>query len=117
MEIFKEFRFEAAHRLPNVARSHKCWQLHGHSYRFVVTVEGPVDPKTGMVIDYKDISKVVKREVIDVLDHQYLNDIQGLENPTSEVLSMWIWHRIKELPLKEVRVFETSTAGATYRGQ
>lgn len=116
MRVFKEFRFEAAHRLPNVPSGHKCHRLHGHSYRVVVTCEGPVDPMTGMVVDYAEISRLFDSEVFDKLDHQYLNDIKGLENSTSEVLAQWIWHRLSKLPLYEVTVHETATAGATYTG-
>lgn len=117
IEIFKEFTFDAAHRLPGVPSGHKCSRLHGHTYRLIVTLEGPVDPKTGMVTDFKNINVVVKENVIDKLDHFYLNEVSGLENPTCEVLAMWIWHRIKSLPLKEIKVYETPTCGAVYRGQ
>ncbi|GAA2961397.1 6-carboxytetrahydropterin synthase QueD [Actinokineospora diospyrosa] len=116
MEIFREFTFEAAHRLPNVPEGHKCARLHGHSYRVVVTVSGPVDPTAGWVMDFGDLKAVVK-PVIEELDHYYLNEIPGLENPTSEVLAEWLWARLAgDLPLSEITVRETCTSGCTYRG-
>ena len=90
MEIYKEFGFESAHRLPNVPADHKCSRLHGHSYRVSVHVEGPARRRPGWVCDFAEISEActpVRAE----LDHRYLNEIRGLENPTSEVLARWIW--------------------------
>lgn len=118
MEIFREFTFEAAHRLPNVPEGHKCSRLHGHSYRVIVHVEAPVDPETGWVMDFGDLKKAFK-PLEARLDHYYLNDIEGLENPTSEVLARWIWERLKPtLPvLSALTVRETCTSGCTYRGE
>jgi 6-pyruvoyltetrahydropterin/6-carboxytetrahydropterin synthase len=115
-EIFKEFTFEAAHRLPNVPPDHKCARLHGHSFRVIVHIEGPVDV-TGWVRDFADITCAMK-PVLDRLDHYYLNDVEGLDNPTSEILTRWIWERLSpSLPeLSQVVVNETCTSGATYRG-
>ncbi|HEX6779115.1 MAG TPA: 6-carboxytetrahydropterin synthase QueD, partial [Ktedonobacterales bacterium] len=90
MEIFKEFTFEAAHRLPNVPPGHKCARLHGHSFRVEVHVRGPVDPETGWVMDFGDIKETFQ-PYYDQLDHNYLNEIAGLSNPTSEHLARWIW--------------------------
>ena len=117
MQLFKEFTFEAAHRLPNVPPGHKCARLHGHSFEITVHVEGDVDPEFGWVIDFSDIKAAVK-PVINRLDHYYLNDIEGLENPTSENLAMWIWDEVKEaLPIvSAVQVKETCTSGCIYRG-
>lgn len=117
MEIFREFNFEAAHRLPHVPEGHKCSRLHGHSYRFTIHVAGPVHENLGWVMDFGDIKKVVK-PIVDDLDHYYLNEIAGLENPTSEVLAQWIWNRIQpNLPeITQVTVRETCTSGCTYRG-
>jgi 6-pyruvoyltetrahydropterin/6-carboxytetrahydropterin synthase len=116
MELFKEFGFESAHRLPNVPDDHKCARVHGHSFRVRVTVEGEVDERLGWVMDFADI-KAACNSVRDRLDHRYLNEIEGLENPTSEVLAMWIWGRLADtLPLKSVEVRETCTAGCVYRG-
>jgi 6-pyruvoyltetrahydropterin/6-carboxytetrahydropterin synthase len=117
MEIFREFTFEAAHRLPFVPDGHKCARLHGHSYRFEVHVRGDVGADTGWVMDFGDISKAV-RPVVDELDHRYLNELPGLENPTSEVLACWIWRRLADrLPLSALVVRETCTSGCVYRGE
>lgn len=118
MEIFKEFTFEAAHRLPNVPQDHKCARLHGHSYQVAVHVEGDVDAKAGWVMDFADISSAMK-PVLARLDHYYLNEIDGLENPTSEVVARWIWERVsRTLPgLSQIVVRETCTSGCAYRGE
>src|SRR6266511_637940 len=96
MEIFKEFTFEAAHRLPNVAPGHKCARLHGHSYRVEVHVAGEVEPGAGWIMDFADI-KAAFQPLHDQLDHYYLNEVSGLENPTSENLARWIWHRLADV--------------------
>lgn len=117
MEIFKEFTFEAAHRLPNLPPEHKCSRLHGHSFRVRVCVSGAVDARTGWVMDFGDI-KALCKPVIDELDHRYLNEIPGLENPTSERIAVWLWDRIRPLlpQLSAVEVRETCTAGCRYTG-
>ena len=117
MELFADFSFEAAHRLPNVAPDHKCARLHGHSFRVRVTVTGPVDPAMGWVIDFADVKNAFA-PLLARLDHYYLNEIEGLENPTSEVLAVWIWDRLRaSLPmLSAVEVRETCTVGCVYRG-
>jgi 6-pyruvoyltetrahydropterin/6-carboxytetrahydropterin synthase len=116
MQVFREFTFEAAHRLPYVPDGHKCGRLHGHSFRIEVRVEGDVDPATGMVIDFADI-KSAFAPLHDQLDHHYLNDVDGLCNPTSEHLARWIWDRLQgSLPLTEVVVRETCNSGVAYRG-
>ena len=118
MEIFKEFTFEAAHRLPNVPEGHKCARLHGHSFHVAVHITGVVDDHTGWVRDFADISCAMV-PLLDVLDHNYLNDVEGLENPTSELLARWIWERLsRPLPeLSEVVVQETCNSGCVYRGE
>ncbi len=117
MEVFKEFGFEAAHRLPHVPPEHKCARLHGHSFRVSVHVDGPVGKTSGWVCDFADISAAVAG-ARQQLDHHYLNDIDGLENPTSERIAEWIWQRIVgSLPgLSRVVVRETCTSGCDYRG-
>lgn len=116
MEIFKTFTFEAAHRLPHVPAGHKCGRLHGHSYRVEIHITGPVNPDTGWVVDFAEIS-AAWRPLDDTLDHRYLNDIPGLDNPTSENVAAWIWDRLADsLPLAAVTVRETCTSGCTYRG-
>jgi 6-pyruvoyltetrahydropterin/6-carboxytetrahydropterin synthase len=117
MEIFREFTFEAAHRLPHLPDGHKCRRLHGHSYRVEVHVGGPVDPATGMVMDFAEI-KAAFAPVHEQLDHYYLNEVEGLENPTSENLARWIWVRLAAaLPLTRVVVRETCTSGVAYTGE
>lgn len=117
MEIWKEFGFEAAHRLPHVPPGHKCARLHGHSFRVEVRVAGPLREPEGWVMDFADLT-AAWRPIHDTLDHHYLNEIPGLENPTSEVLARWIWDRLAPtLPgLASVVVRETCTTGCVYRG-
>lgn len=117
MEIFKEFTFEAAHRLPHVPAGHKCSRLHGHSYRVEVHVRGPVDPTLGWVVDFADLRDAFE-PLRARLDHYYLNEIEGLDNPTSERLARWIWDRLQPSlpPLSKVVVRETCTSGCVYDG-
>ncbi|GGG56918.1 6-carboxy-5,6,7,8-tetrahydropterin synthase [Pseudohongiella nitratireducens] len=117
MEIFKEFSFEAAHRLPNVPEDHKCARLHGHSFQIRLSVSGPVGEVSGWVMDFGDIKQAFK-PILNQLDHYYLNDIEGLENPTSENIARWIWDKLKPtLPeLSEIQIRETCTSGCVYRG-
>ncbi|MBB3046021.1 6-pyruvoyltetrahydropterin/6-carboxytetrahydropterin synthase [Litorivivens lipolytica] len=117
MDVFKEFTFEAAHRLPNVPVGHKCSRLHGHSFHVRLTISGDLDPTRGWIMDFSDI-KAVFKPVYDRLDHHYLNDIPGLENPTSENLAIWIWNEVKPLlpQLSAVEIRETCTSGCVYRG-
>jgi 6-pyruvoyltetrahydropterin/6-carboxytetrahydropterin synthase len=118
MDIFKEFTFESAHFLPNVPTGHKCGRLHGHSFRCEVHVTGVVDPHTGWILDFADI-KAAFSPLHDQLDHRLLNEIEGLANPTSEVLVRWIWLHLKpRLPgLSRVVVRETCTSGCIYDGR
>ena len=118
MDVFKEFTFEAAHRLPNVSPGHKCGRLHGHSFKAELHVRGPTDPTSGWVMDFADIKKAFA-PLYDVLDHNYLNEVEGLSNPTSENLARWIWRRIRPtLPtLCKVVVRETCTSGCVYCGE
>lgn len=117
MEIYREFTFESAHRLPNVPDGHKCARLHGHSYRVQVHVAGPVGERSGWVMDFGDV-KAAFQPLLLQLDHYYLNEIEGLSNPTSETLAAWIWQRLApDLPgLSRVVVRETCTSGCTYTG-
>lgn len=118
IEIFKDFTFEAAHRLPNVPSDHKCSRLHGHSYQVTVHVVGDVDERAGWVMDFADV-KYAMKPVLAELDHYYLNEIEGLDNPTSEVLARWIWDRLEKslMGLAQITVRETCTSGCTYRGE
>lgn len=117
MELRKSFQFEAAHLLPHLPTDHKCRRLHGHSFKVEIVIVGECDPKLGWLMDYADI-KAAFKPLWEQLDHRYLNEVSGLENPTSENVAVWIWERLKPgLPmLKEVVVAETCTAQAVYRG-
>lgn len=118
MNIFRVFTIEAAHRLPNVPAGHKCARLHGHSFRIELHVSGEVDPVTGWVMDFAEV-KAAFQPIYDRLDHHYLNEIEGLENPTSENLARWVWRQTKPvLPLlAKVVIHETCTSGCEYRGE
>ncbi len=117
VRLVKEYRFEAAHRLTRVSDEHPCGRMHGHSYRVELALEGPVDPKVGWLIDFGEIDAAwqpVKKK----LDHGMLNDLPGLDNPTSENLTRWIWDELAEtLPmLRRVTLWETSDARCEYEG-
>ncbi|UVK76871.1 MAG: 6-carboxy-5,6,7,8-tetrahydropterin synthase [Sodalis sp. Fse] len=116
--LFKDFTFESAHRLHYVPLGHKCGRLHGHSFLVRIEINGEVDPHTGWIIDFADLETVCQ-SLLNQLDHHYLNDIPGLENPTSEMLAHWIWQKLKpQLPqLSGVTIKETCTTGCVYRGQ
>ncbi len=118
MELRKTFQIEAAHRLPNVPTGHKCARLHGHSWRIEVAIEGPIGNDTGWVMDYADL-KAAFQPIHDRIDHNDLNEIPGLENPTSERLAVWLWNELKpRLPLLiELVIAETCTSRCVYRGQ
>jgi 6-pyruvoyltetrahydropterin/6-carboxytetrahydropterin synthase len=118
LEIFKEFTFEAAHRLPNVPAGHKCSRLHGHSYRVELHVRGPIGERSGWLMDFSDL-KIAFEPLLAKLDHYYLNEVEGLENPTSENLARWIWRRLRpSLPqLNRIVVRETCTSGCIYQGE
>ena len=118
MKITQAFTFEAAHRLPRVPETHRCFRMHGHSYRVELCLEGPVDPVTGFVVDFFDVEAAFG-PLLRRLDHHCLNDIEGLENPTAETIAVWIWDRVKpDLPqVAVVRVFETPQCWAEYDGR
>jgi 6-pyruvoyltetrahydropterin/6-carboxytetrahydropterin synthase len=118
MEIFKEFSIEAAHRLPNVPPGHKCGRLHGHSFRIQIHVQGPLESHLGWVVDFADIKSAFE-SVEDRIDHRYLNEIEGLENPTCENLARWLWRKLRpHLPaLSKIVVRETCTSGCIYSGE
>ncbi|MDR3467117.1 MAG: 6-carboxytetrahydropterin synthase QueD [Xanthobacteraceae bacterium] len=118
MKISQAFRFEAAHRLPHVPPTHRCHRLHGHSYRVELIVDGPVDPRSGFVVDFFDLEAAFG-PLLTMLDHQCLNEVAGLENPTAENIAVWIWDRIKPGlgGLSAVRVYETADCWAEYDGR
>jgi 6-pyruvoyltetrahydropterin/6-carboxytetrahydropterin synthase len=110
VRLAKRFRFDAAHFLPHVPEGHRCRRLHGHSFEIEVEIEGPMDPERGWVMDYGDLAAAVRPHV-EAVDHQLLNAVPGLENPTSEVIVHWFWERlVARIPaLHRVTVFETCT--------
>ncbi len=116
-QLTKVFYFEAAQTLPKVPAGHKCGQLHGHSFKVEISVEGEVNPETGWVYDHAVISRAM-RPLLERLDHAFLNDIPGLENPTIELMAVWFWERLaKDCPgLSEIVIHETPTARCAYRG-
>jgi len=118
MELRRTFQFEAAHLLPKLPATHKCRRLHGHSFQAESVVAGECDPQLGWLMDYADITEAFK-PLWEQLDHRYLNEIPGLENPTSENIAVWIWERLKPVlpPLSEVIIAETCMARCVYRGQ
>lgn len=118
MWLFKEFTFDAAHFLPHVPPGHKCREMHGHTYRLRVWIEGPLNPKLGWVMDFADLKAVVK-PVIEQLDHKCMNNIPGLENPTCEEIAVWIWNQLKTpLPkMARIELHETPTSGVIYEGK
>jgi 6-pyruvoyltetrahydropterin/6-carboxytetrahydropterin synthase len=115
LRVRRRFGFEAAHLLPR--HPGKCRNLHGHAYELEVTVDLPVEPASGMAIDFSELKKIVHAEVIDRLDHGYVNDL--MENPTAEKMAVWIWGRLQPvLPgLAEVELHETRDCSVVYRGE
>ncbi len=117
VRLVRGFSFDAAHRLPRVPQGHKCGRVHGHGFRVELVCEGEIDEETGWLIDFAEIKRAFA-PFLEQLDHRYLNDIEGLENPTAENLARWIWTRVKpKLPvLTKVNVAETDNARCEYRG-
>jgi 6-pyruvoyltetrahydropterin/6-carboxytetrahydropterin synthase len=117
IELVKDFRFEAAHYLPNVPEGHKCRRMHGHSFRGEIAVRGRVDPVTGWLVDFADLKRLVD-PIVSRLDHYVLNEVEGLENPTSERVAVWIWEQlIGRLPqLHRITIEETCSSRCHYFG-
>ena len=118
MDISRVFTVEAAHQLPNVPRGHKCGRLHGHSFKIEIYVSGPVGAETGWITDFADLQKIFQ-PIYDKLDHSYLNEIEGLQNPTCENLVRWIWASLKPLlpHLSRIAVHETPQTSCVYAGE
>ena len=117
MTIFKQFTFDSAHFLPMVPDTHKCKQIHGHTYKLTIFIDGPLDTVSGWVADFADVKRIVAA-IVDKVDHKLLNNVEGLENPTCELLAVWLWEKIKTLipMLKRIELYETPTSGVTYEG-
>ena len=118
LELVKEFRFEAAHQLPKVPPGHRCSRMHGHSFRVELTLVGAMDPETGWFIDFGVLDELVQ-PIVQRLDHHLLNEIEGLANPTSEVIAVWLWKHLRPMlpQLTAVTLWETPDARCTYRGE
>ena len=117
MLVYKTFNVESARSLPNLSVGHPCRKVHGHSFKITITVEGSVDRKTGFVTDFSEIDSAFK-PIHQMIDHSYLNDIEGLQNPSSENLCIWIWERLKPAlnGIKQIEIRETDSTGCIYRG-
>ena len=117
MEIYKEFSFDSAHYLPHVPDGHKCKNMHGHTYRLRVFIKGELDPRLGWIMDFKELKDALA-PVMEQLDHKLINEIKGLENPTAENITVWIWNTIKPLLplLSKIELYETPTTGVIYAG-
>ncbi|OUW11106.1 MAG: 6-carboxytetrahydropterin synthase QueD [Candidatus Pelagibacter sp. TMED166] len=118
MILVRKYSFQAARKLTKIAPDHICANLHGHTFHITIRIEGPINKKNDFVMDFYDIDKIFNKSVFNLLDHKYLNDIKGLESPTTENLAKWIWNKlVKKLPiLKEVNVFENDVYGCVYKG-
>lgn len=118
MQIFKQFSFDSAHFLPHVPDGHKCKEIHGHTYRMIVYINGELIKDLDWVMDFAEMKKVIA-PVIKTIDHKLLNNIPGLENPTCEIIAVWLWNKIKpEIPLlSKIELYETPTSGVVYEGK
>ena len=118
MIVYKKFTIESARSLPNLPNSHPCKKVHGHSFKIIISVSGNINKETGFVIDFNDINNAFK-PLKKKIDHVYLNDIEGLDNPSSENICKWIWKRLKDqLPgLSMIEIKETTSTGCIYKGE
>ncbi|MFL2983688.1 MAG: 6-carboxytetrahydropterin synthase QueD [Candidatus Neomarinimicrobiota bacterium] len=118
MEIYKTFAVEAARSLPNLPDGHPCKKIHGHSFKITITVAGQIDENTGFVMDFSEIDSSFS-PIHKLIDHSYLNDLEGLDNPSSENLCKWIWSKLKNSlrDLKRIEIKETESTGCIYRGE
>lgn len=106
MKVTKEFVFDAAHYLPNYEG--KCERLHGHTWKLHVTVEAPLERVSGLAFDFVKLKNLTMERAVNRLDHQVVNDL--VENPSAELIALWVWHQLRDLPLHEVKVWETPTS-------
>ena len=118
MIVYKKFNIESARSLPNVLETHPCYQLHGHSFKIIISVKGQMDKHTGFVTDFQEIENAFN-PIKKILDHSFLNKIEGLSNPTSENICIWIWDKIESsIPnICEIKIKETDSTGCIYRGR
>jgi len=117
MDVCKTFSIEAARSLPHLPENHPCSKIHGHSFKITLMVSGPVDKDTGFVMDFGELETLFE-PLRKQIDHSYLNDIEGLENPSSENLCKWIWKKlILSLPrLSQIEIRETDSTNCIYKG-
>jgi len=117
MTIFKQFTFDSAHFLPRIPEGHKCKETHGHTYKLTIFIEGALDNTLGWVLDFAEAKRAIM-PVLELVDHKLLNNVEGLENPTCEILAIWFWNKIKpHVPLlKKIELYETPTSGVIYEG-
>jgi len=118
MEIYREFTFDSAHYLPKLPEGHKCREMHGHTYRLKVYIKGKPDPHQGWIVDFKEMKNKITG-VIDEVDHKTLNQVQGLDNPTAENITIWFWQKLKPLfqGLSRIELKETASTGVVYCGE
>ena len=118
MIVYKKFNVESARSLPNVPETHPCYQLHGHSFKIIISVKGQLDKHTGFVTDFQEIENAFN-PIKKILDHSFLNKIEGLSNPTSENICNWIWDKIESsIPnICEIEIKETDSTGCIHRGR
>ncbi len=117
MEIYKEFAFDAAHFLPNVPEGHKCKQIHGHTYHIRVYIKGTPEVNLGWIMDFKELKDIIS-PIIEKVDHQLINNVPGLENPTAENITIWFWDQLKPQlsNLSKLELKETPSTGVIYDG-
>ena len=117
MIVYKKFNIESARSLPNVPKTHPCHQIHGHSFKIIISVKGQKDEHSGFVTDFQEIENAFN-PIMEILDHSYFNEIEGLTNPTSENICIWIWNKIESSisNLCEIKIQETDSTGCIYRG-
>ncbi len=117
MTIFRHFTFDSAHFLPNVPDGHKCKEIHGHTYKLTIYITGRVDENLGWVMDFARVKEIVN-SILDEVDHKLLNNIPGLQNPTCEILTIWLWNKIKAFipQLSKIELYETPNSGTVYEG-
>ena len=118
MKIFRTYIFHSARYIPTLDENHPCSKMHGHTFKMAVEINGPIDKKIGFVMDFYDIDKIVNNHIIKFIDHKILNEIDGLSNPSSEYLAIWIWEKLKpHLPLlSTITISEEHGTGMIYKG-
>ena len=119
MTVYRTFRFHSARFLPNLSDNHICKKMHGHTFNLTIYVTGEIDNRSGFVIDFYDIDDIVNREIISLIDHKVLNDIENLPNPSSEELSKWIWNKLYTClnGLSKIILSEDHGTGIIYKGE